>query len=152
MGRCLIFNPALVLMTSSILIFELSSQVEMRLFTLEEANALLPEVRRLFQRIDEATAVLQKLVPEVKRASERAAEGGGGTVHGVQYADALTRFLMSIQEILGHGIEIKDFDRGLCDFPHERDGKIVYLCWQRGEERIEWWHDIDAGYAGRQPL
>jgi hypothetical protein len=139
-------------MTSSSLIFELPSQIEMRLFTLEEANALLPEVRRLFQRIDEATAVLQKLEPEVKRASERAAEGGGGTVHGVQYADALTRFLMSIQEILGHGIEIKDFERGLCDFPHERDGKIVYLCWQRGEESIEWWHDIDAGFAGRQPL
>jgi hypothetical protein len=148
----LIFNPALVLMTSSILIFELPSQVEMRLFTLEEANALLPEVRRIFQRIDEATVVLQKLEPEVKRASERAAEGGGGTVHGVQYADALTRFLMGIQEILGHGIEIKDFERGLCDFPHERDGKIVYLCWQRGEERIEWWHDVDAGFAGRQPL
>jgi hypothetical protein len=139
-------------MTSSILIFELPSQVEMRLFTLEEANALLPEVRRIFQRIDEATVVLQKLEPEVKRASERAAEGGGGTVHGVQYADALTRFLMGIQEILGHGIEIKDFERGLCDFPHERDGKIVYLCWQRGEERIEWWHDLDAGFAGRQPL
>jgi hypothetical protein len=139
-------------MASSILIFELPSQVEMRLFTVEEANALLPEVRRLFQRIDEATAVLQKLEPEVKRASERAAEGGGGTVYGIQYADALTRFLMSIQEILGHGIEIKDFERGLCDFPHERDGKIVYLCWQRGEEMIEWWHDVDAGFAGRQPL
>jgi hypothetical protein len=124
----------------------------MKLFTLEEANALLPEVRRLFQRIDEATAVLQRLEPEVKRASERAAEGGGGTVYGIQYADALTKFLMNIQEILGHGIEIKDFDRGLCDFPHERDGKIVYLCWQRGEDRIEWWHDIDAGFAGRQPL
>jgi hypothetical protein len=139
-------------MTSSILIFELPSQVEMRLFTIEEANGLLPEVRRLFQRIDEATAVLQKLEPEVKRASERAAEGGGGTVYGIQYADALTRFLMSIQEILGHGIEIKDFEQGLCDFPHERDGKIVYLCWQRGEERIEWWHDVDTGFAGRQPL
>jgi hypothetical protein len=139
-------------MASSILIFELPSHVEMRLFTVEEANALLPEVRRLFQRIDEATAVLQRLEPEVKRASERAAEGGGGTVYGIQYADALTKFLMGIQEILGHGIEIKDFERGLCDFPHERDGKIVYLCWQRGEERIEWWHDLDAGFAGRQPL
>jgi hypothetical protein len=124
----------------------------MRLFTLEEANALLPEVRRLFQRIDEATVILQRLEPEVKRASERAAEGGGGTIYGIQYADALTNFLMSIQEILGHGIEIKDVERGLCDFPHERDGKIVYLCWQRGEESIEWWHDVDAGFDGRQHL
>jgi hypothetical protein len=124
----------------------------MKLFTLEEANALLPEVRRLFQRIDESTAILQRLSPEVKLASERAADGGGGTVYGSQYAIALTNFLMSIQEILGHGIEIKDFERGLIDFPHERGGRTVYLCWQRGEESIEWWHDIDAGFAGRQPL
>ncbi|MBO0798963.1 MAG: DUF2203 domain-containing protein [Blastocatellia bacterium] len=124
----------------------------MRLFTLEEANALLPEVRRLFRQIDEATAILQRLLPEVKRASEHAADGGGGTVYGAQYANALTRFLASIQEILSYGIEIKDFERGLCDFPHLREGKTVYLCWQRGEESIEWWHDIDAGFAGRQPL
>lgn len=127
-------------------------QIEMRLFTLEEANALLPEVRRLFRQIDEATAILQRLSPEVKRASEHAADGGGGTVYGGQYANALTGFLASIQEILSYGIEIKDFERGLCDFPHVRDGKTVYLCWQRGEESIEWWHDIDAGFAGRQPL
>jgi hypothetical protein len=127
-------------------------QVEMKLFTLEEANALLPEVRRHFQQIDKATVILQRLSPEVKRASERAAEGGGGTVYGIQYANALTDFLTSIQEILSHGIEIKDFERGLIDFPHERDGKTVYLCWQRGEESIEWWHDIDSGFAGRQPL
>lgn len=127
-------------------------QIEMRLFTLEEANALLPEVRRLFRQIDEATAILQRLLPEVKRASEHAADGGGGTVYGAQYANALTRFLASIQEILSYGIEIKDFERGLCDFPHLREGKTVYLCWQRGEESIEWWHDIDAGFAGRQPL
>ncbi|MBO0723727.1 MAG: DUF2203 domain-containing protein [Blastocatellia bacterium] len=124
----------------------------MRLFTIEEANALLPEVRRLFRQIDEATAILQRLSPEVKLAGEHAADGGGGTVYGSQYANALTRFLASIQEIMSYGIEIKDFERGLCDFPHVRDGKTVYLCWQRGEDSIEWWHDIDAGFAGRQPL
>jgi hypothetical protein len=124
----------------------------MRLFTLEEANALLPEIRRYFQQIDSARAVLKRLEPEVKRASERAVAGGGGTVYGVQYAEALSRFLEGVQDILGYGVEIKDFERGLCDFPHERDGKVVYLCWQRGEERIEWWHDMDAGFAGRQPI
>ena len=56
------------------------------------------------------------------------------------------------QEILSLGVEIKDFEQGLCDFPHWRDGRVVYLCWQRGEDRIEWWHDTDAGFAGRQPL
>ena len=124
----------------------------MKLFTLEEANALLPEIRRLFQQIDQARATLQQLEPEVRRASERASAGGGGTVFGVQYANALSGFLMYVQEILSLGVEIKDFDRGLCDFPHDRDGKVVYLCWQRGEEQIEWWHDLDAGFAGRQHL
>ncbi|HKX31783.1 MAG TPA: DUF2203 domain-containing protein [Blastocatellia bacterium] len=124
----------------------------MRLFTLEEANALLPQVRQLFTQIDKSRATFRQLEPEVKRASERANAGDGGTVYGVQYADALNRFMSSVHEILSRGIEIKDFDRGLCDFPSEREGRVVYLCWQRGEERIEWWHDLDTGFAGRQRL
>ena len=50
------------------------------------------------------------------------------------------------------GVEIKDLDRGLCDFPALREGRVVYLCWVFGEDDIEWWHDIEAGFAGRQPL
>ena len=122
----------------------------MRLFTLEEANALLPDVKRLIAEIDEARATLRRLAPEAKRASEH--QGGGGTRYGVQYADSLANFIASAQRILSLGVEIKDFDKGLCDFPHEREGKVVYLCWQRGEEFIEWWHDLDTGFAGRQPL
>ncbi|MGH9937905.1 MAG: DUF2203 domain-containing protein [Blastocatellia bacterium] len=122
----------------------------MRLFTLEEANELLPEVKRLFARIDRSRATLRQLAPEAKRASE--SPGGGGTLFGFQYADALATFIASAQEILSLGIEIKDFDNGLCDFPHEREGKIVYLCWRRGEENIEWWHDLDTGFAGRQRI
>ena len=122
----------------------------MRLFTREEANALLPEVKRLFSRIDQSRAILRRLAPEAKRASE--SHGGGGISQGFEYADSLAIFIASAQEILSLGIEIKDFDQGLCDFPHEREGKIVYLCWRRGEEFIEWWHDLDTGFAGRQPL
>jgi hypothetical protein len=122
----------------------------MRLFTLKEANALLPELKRLFGKVDEARATLKRLAPEAQLASE--SQGGGGTTYGFQYADALATFITAAQQILSLGIEIKDFDKGLCDFPHEREGKIVYLCWRRGEERIEWWHDLDAGFAGRQPL
>jgi hypothetical protein len=122
----------------------------MRLFTLEEANALLPDVKRLIAEIDESRATLRRLAPEAKRASE--SQGGGGTGYGFQYADSLATFIASAQQILSLGIEIKDFDKGLCDFPHEREGKVVYLCWQRGEDLIEWWHDMDAGFTGRQPL
>jgi hypothetical protein len=122
----------------------------MKLFTLEEANALLPEVRRLFAKIDRALATLRRLAPEAKRASE--SQGGGGIAGGYQYSDALATFRAATQEVLGLGVEIKDFDQGLVDFPSRRDGKVVYLCWRRGENNIEWWHDLDAGFAGRQPL
>ena len=95
----------------------------MKLFTLEEANALLPEIKRMFARIDRSRATLRRLAPEAKRASE--SQGGGGITHGFQYADSLATFIASAQEILSLGVEIKDFDQGLCDFPHERDGKII---------------------------
>jgi hypothetical protein len=61
-----------------------------------------------------------------------------------EYARALSFFLEAVQQVLALGIEIKDFDRGLFDFPHLRDGKVVLLCWQRGEDQIEWWHDVRA--------
>jgi hypothetical protein len=122
----------------------------MKLFTVEEANALLPEVRRLLAGIDRSRATLRRMAPEAKRASEN--PGGGGVAGGLKYSDALATFIALTQEILGLGVEIKDFDQGLLDFPSERDGKIVYLCWRRGEESIEWWHDLDAGFAGRQRI
>ncbi len=122
----------------------------MKLFTLEEANELLPTIKQLFDRIAKARAKLKRLAPEAKRASEFA--GGGGTSHGLEYVEALTTLMVAAQEIANLGVEIKDFERGLCDFPHLRDGEVVYLCWQRGEEQIEWWHEVDAGFAGRQPL
>jgi hypothetical protein len=122
----------------------------MRLFTVEEANALLPDVKRLWRKIDSARDVMRRLAPEARQASQQS--GGGGVSHGGEYVNALTTFLAAAQEILELGVEIKDFDRGLCDFPHWRDGKVVLLCWLKGEDTIEWWHDTETGFAGRQPL
>ena len=127
-------------------------QKKMKLFTLEEANDLLSEIKKLFSQIDRQRSILQKLAPEVKRASEQASNGGGGIPDGMRYAKALNGFMGGVQAILAHGVEVKDFDRGLCDFPSLRDGRVVYLCWQRGEDSIEWWHDIDSGFAGRQRI
>ncbi len=93
---------------------------------------------------------MRRLAPEAKRASQQ--HGGGGTFHGLEYVNALTEFMACAQEILELGVEIKDFDKGLCDFPHMREGRVVFLCWMKGEDDIEWWHDIEAGFAGRQPL
>ncbi len=122
----------------------------MTLFTVEEANALLPDVKRLWRKIDRAREVMGKLSSHTKLASQQS--GGGGIMRGGEYVNALTSFLASAQEILELGVEIKDFDKGLCDFPHMRDGRVVLLCWMRGEDSIEWWHDTDSGFAGRQPL
>jgi len=122
----------------------------MRLFTLKEAQSLLPEIKRLFDQIDRARRTMNRLAPGAKRAAEET--GGGGMPRGAEYARAITNLMLGVQEILSYGVEIKDFERGLCDFPSERDGRIVYLCWQRGEDTIEWWHDLDTGFAGRQPL
>ncbi len=122
----------------------------MKLFTLEEADALLPDIKRLWRKIDRARGVMQRLAPEARQASRQS--GGGGIRHAGEYVSALTTFIAGVQEIMEQGVEIKDFDKGLCDFPHMRDGRVVYLCWMKGEDTIEWWHDTDTGFAGRQPL
>jgi hypothetical protein len=122
----------------------------MRLFTVEEAQALLPEVKKLWRKIDRARDSMRRLEPQSRLASQQ--HGGGGISNGGEYVNALTTFLAAAQEILELGVEIKDFDKGLCDFPHWRDGRVVLLCWLKDEDSIEWWHDTDAGFAGRQPL
>ena len=123
----------------------------MKLFTLEEANTLLPRLRRLFAALQQERAVLQRLSAEAKRAHERATVNGG-TLYGQRYAQALFHVLDHLQTIASLGVEIKDLERGLCDFPALREGRVVYLCWLFGEDRIEWWHDLETGFAGRQPL
>ncbi|MGH9803012.1 MAG: DUF2203 domain-containing protein [Blastocatellia bacterium] len=122
----------------------------MRLFTLEEAKDLLPEVKKLWRKVDRARDVMRRLAPGAKLASHQT--GGGGLMRGGEYVNALTLFLNAAQGILELGVEIKDFDKGLCDFPHWRDGRVVLLCWMKGEDSIEWWHDTDNGFSGRQPL
>ena len=64
----------------------------------------------------------------------------------------LEAFQESVLRIKNLGVLVKDFDIGLCDFPHQRDGKVVYLCWKLGEKKIGWWHDINNGFSERQPL
>ena len=123
----------------------------MKTFSIEEANALVPTVGRLFKQADRSRAAMRRHAPAVKRAVERAALNGG-IPHGQHYAESIMSFLAAVETLYRIGVEIKDFDRGLCDFPHWRDGRVVYLCWKRGEDRIEYWHDVDAGFSGRQPI
>ncbi|MGH9930150.1 MAG: DUF2203 domain-containing protein [Pyrinomonadaceae bacterium] len=125
----------------------------MKLFTIEEANALLPSVREILQNVRRSRARLATYRHQAKLAAEGAEHGGGGMEGGALYAIVLTDFTTEMSELEAMGVQLKDFDRGLVDFPSLRDGRVVLLCWQLGEgDELEWWHDMDAGFGGRSPL
>jgi len=125
----------------------------MKLFTIQEANALLPSVRMILAKIQGAHRKLVHYREDAKKAAAAAEQGGGGIESGVAYAAVLTELTVQLSELETLGVQLKDFERGLVDFPSLRDGRVVLLCWQLGEgDELEWWHDVDAGFAGRTPL
>ena len=125
----------------------------MKLFTIQEANALLPSVRLILEKLQRAHRKLGKFRDEAKKAAEVAEQGGGGIPDGIAYSAVLIELTSKLAELDTLGVQLKDFDRGLVDFPSMRDGRVVLLCWQMGEgDELEWWHDVDAGFAGRTPL
>ena len=125
----------------------------MKLFTVAEANALLPTVQQILKRIQLARKKLASYQDEAKAAAENADQGGGGMSDGLRYANFLIDFTSQTSELDVLGVQLKDFDRGLVDFPSLRDGRVVLLCWQLGEgDEVEWWHETEAGFAGRQRL
>ena len=125
----------------------------MRLFTTEEANALLPTVRQVVGRIQRGYARVVGAQEAARHAAAGALLGGGGMEGGARYVASLTVLAESVGQLEALGVQIKDYERGLVDFPAMREGRVVLLCWQSGEgESMEWWHDVEAGFAGRQPL
>src|ERR1044072_7203095 len=125
----------------------------MKIFSVEEANALLPTVRRIVKSIQTTHGRVLSFKETAKQAAAGAELGGGGMPGGGGYIAALFKLAASTSELEALGIQLKDYERGLIDFPSLRDGRVVLLCWQLGEgEQVEWWHDVDTGFAGRQPL
>ena len=125
----------------------------MKLFTIEEANALLPTVRGIVRRVQRAYARVSAAQEQARLAAAGAAHGGGGMEGGGNYVLSLSELAETSGELEELGVQIKDYTRGLIDFPTMRDGRVVLLCWQMGEgDELEWWHDLEAGFAGRQPL
>ncbi|MFM8551349.1 MAG: DUF2203 domain-containing protein [Nitrospiraceae bacterium] len=122
-----------------------------RLFTLAEATRLLPQLREHLTAVQEAKGVLVSTKDEIKKASAQAAYGGG-SVAGSHYIAALEQISERLQAVQEQGVHVKDLDMGLCDFPYLLDGRVVYLCWKLGETDIQWWHEVQSGYADRQPL
>ena len=92
----------------------------------------------------------------MREAAEAAAansESGGGMLGGSGYVKVLYDIAGIVAEVSDIGVQLKDHSRGLIDFPSMRDGRVVLLCWQLGErDEIEFWHETEAGFAGRQPL
>lgn len=122
-----------------------------KLFSVEEANALLPTLKMLLDDVAFHRRSLGEKAPQVEPIVRAAATNGGGKV-GSEYGVEAYRLYRAIQRIGELGVVLKDLDAGLLDFPHERDGRVVFLCWHPPEESIGYWHDIEAGYAGRTPL
>jgi hypothetical protein len=120
-------------------------------FTLEEARSELPWLRIQFARIRELLAELKAAQMETARIQKLVRSNGQGSGHprfGAQIGE-IQQIALAINE---KGIEIKDLQRGLIDFPHWRDGEEVYLCWLADEEDIVYWHTLEGGFAGRTAL
>lgn len=119
-------------------------------YTLEQARALLPEVR---QWLSQLAQLRQRLAQYDERLAEILTAGndaGGDLVnHWVRTLSEVKSLLANFQK---REIQVKDLDRGLIDFPALVGGKEVFLCWEQDEEDIEFWHDLDTGYAGRERL
>ena len=125
----------------------------MKLFTIEEANSLLPSVRPIVKSIQRSHRRVISFQTTAKRAAEGAESGGGGMVRGPQYARLLIDLSLGAGQLESLGVQLKDYSQGLIDFPSMRDGRVVLLCWTADEgDQLEWWHDLEAGFAGRQPL
>jgi hypothetical protein len=122
-----------------------------RLFTVDEANALLPRLREILDEVALHRDALREKAPHMEPIL-RAAIGNGGGRTGSEYGLEAYNLYLAIERVRELGVVLKDLDMGLLDFPHEREGRIVFLCWHPPEESVAFWHDLDAGYAGRQPL
>lgn len=121
-----------------------------RLFTVQEANELIPF---LSTRLDELGRVHQKLVVWSSDApSQQEITLSGGMLADPRYVALLTRLQTLVEDICSEGCHLKDLESGLVDFPTLWEGREVYLCWKLGESEVGHWHEIEAGFAGRRAL
>jgi hypothetical protein len=119
-------------------------------YTREQARELLPQIRGWLEKLVQLRADLDKAEQQLGALAAPGRDLGGGLVN------QWVRILAGIQEFLlefyRRQIQIKDLDRGLIDFPALLDGKEVFLCWEKAEADIQYWHDLDTGYSGRKKL
>jgi hypothetical protein len=120
-------------------------------YTLEEATAALGAVAELLGTMRSARERLTDA--EVREALSDAAPGNGGGTPGRHVSEAFLELRSAAARLQAMDVVVRDLDRGLVDFPAVREGREVYLCWvEQEEDGIAFWHDLDAGYPGREPL
>ncbi len=116
----------------------------------DEARALLPRVRHWLEDLSRLRSELEGADQALARLMKPGCDAGGEEIN--RWVRLLADIRSLLWEFYKRDIRIKDLDRGLVDFPSLRAGKEVFLCWEKAEADIQFWHDLDAGYAGRQPL
>jgi hypothetical protein len=131
----------------------------LKVFTLEEAQAVLPVVEALLKRAMEARRSVMEIEQDLQLLSQRISLSGGmrvdvpavkrqRTAHDL-FAEQVQELVTEIDSI---GVEVKDLDSGLLDFPCKLEDKVVLLCWKQGEDRITHWHTMEDGFRGRKPI
>jgi hypothetical protein len=124
--------------------------VHERHFTAAEANALLPRIEPMLRALRDGRDRLTDA--ELHEALTTAAPTNGGGDAARQVGEAFLQVRSLLAELAELGLVLRDIDRGLIDFPAIVDGNEVYLCWQLEEGEVAYWHDLESGYGGRQPL
>lgn len=121
-----------------------------RLYTLDEASALVGPLEQLILELRAAREVITSR--ELSASLAGSAGGNGGGPDGKRFAEAALVFSRGLAQIDRWGVVVRDLGTGICDFRSRRGDRDVYLCWRVGEDRIGWWHELDAGFQGRRPL
>jgi hypothetical protein len=122
---------------------------EDRVYTVEEADAMLPELR---ERLASVRSARQAMLHGAELVKERVAADGGGASGGREYWEAQRTLRAEIERLAEENIVLRDPETGLVDFPGEREGRRVWLCWRLGEDRVAHWHELESGFSGRRPL
>ena len=122
-----------------------------KLFTLDEANAFVPQLLDLVPKIQKLSVSLNNNFPDIKNARDKA-KWNGGSGQGGDYLNSVLKYNDLMHKIEEMGCEVKGIREGLIDFPSLREGREVYLCWRMPEKEILFWHDLNAGFTGRKPI
>jgi len=119
-------------------------------YTREEARVLLPQLQQWLGKLQDARERVERFDRRLGSLLAAGADVGGPSVNG--WVQGMTEFRRWYEEFERREIQIKDLERGLIDFPAIIQGREVFLCWESGEEDVEFWHELDTGYAGRERL